>query len=395
MGENMRNYLFFCPDFYPRNTGYANAFKNLIMSVLAEGEDIRIDVVTPVALGASDELNIDRLKVYRCDQCMEGGVLKHFISQKKIARFISDLDERSAYDFILFETFEYLLIFPFLPKLLLSKSAVRIHAAYETERRFFYPGLIHRFSRVVGPWVVKKYIKNIWSTNSYHLEFAKKYYLKNDLYEITGKRFQVLPNTAIVENVASEPVREGSECTLNMFTLGRMDVSGVRQKGFSDLLVALAVVKMQGDIKFSLTIVGGGAFKKDLELLVEKLNLSGEVRFIESLSHQDVLEHLMWSDVCVLPSRYEGMSMFALEAVSVGCPVIFSNAGGLLDLVQGNGYSFTPQNIDELSECVVKFSSLSLEERKQFGRNSLVLFQKNFAPEVVAKKFLLLSKVLG
>jgi glycosyltransferase involved in cell wall biosynthesis len=43
------------------------------------------------------------------------------------------------------------------------------------------------------------------------------------------------------------------------------------------------------------------------------------------------------ADVLVLPSRYEGISVVLLEALSLGCPVVATRAGGVDELVRAPG----------------------------------------------------------
>lgn len=47
----MKKVMFYCHVFYPQNSGYSNAFQNLINAILDYSSEIQITVVTPYELG--------------------------------------------------------------------------------------------------------------------------------------------------------------------------------------------------------------------------------------------------------------------------------------------------------------------------------------------------------
>jgi len=78
-----------------------------------------------------------------------------------------------------------------------------------------------------------------------------------------------------------------------------------------------------------LSIVGpDDGYKRKLERLVSKLNLSRRVLFTGFLSGQDKLAALVDANVMVQPSRYEQAAWAPVEAVLCGTPVIVSKDSG-------------------------------------------------------------------
>ena len=60
----MRNILFIVPDFYPDSTGFANASRNLIRSIVKYwSQDYRLSVFTTTPLNGAEEL--EHIKVFR------------------------------------------------------------------------------------------------------------------------------------------------------------------------------------------------------------------------------------------------------------------------------------------------------------------------------------------
>ena len=115
----------------------------------------------------------------------------------------------------------------------------------------------------------------------------------------------------------------------------------------------------------------------------------GDFRSLESINL------LKQSDIVVLPSRYEGLSMFALEGLATGNTVIFSKTGGLIDLVDGNGLFFEPQDIDSLVEALVKISNLPKDEIIKMKSKSIEIVKEKFIPFIVAKKFNSILNIIG
>jgi phosphatidylinositol alpha-1,6-mannosyltransferase len=104
-------------------------------------------------------------------------------------------------------------------------------------------------------------------------------------------------------------------------------------KGIDVLLRAISKCSRAGQ-PVTLTVIGDGGFRCELEQLSARLGLSGSVFFVgEVPSGLPVLEHLAAHDVFVLPSRAEGLPRSLVEAMACGLPCIGSDAGGIVELL--------------------------------------------------------------
>ena len=97
------------------------------------------------------------------------------------------------------------------------------------------------------------------------------------------------------------------------------------QKGHALMLDALpAVLAAYPDA--TLLIAGDGPLRWDIAAQVARRGLAGSVRL---LGHRADLPDLMAAaDLLVLPSRFEGLPLVALEAMAAGLPVVASDAPG-------------------------------------------------------------------
>lgn len=77
--------------------------------------------------------------------------------------------------------------------------------------------------------------------------------------------------------------------------------------------------------KIGLIVVGEGGEKEELELLVKKYQLQGNL-FFEPWS-SNLASYYKTADVFLLTSNYEGWGMTIIEAAACGCPVIMTDVG--------------------------------------------------------------------
>lgn len=87
-----------------------------------------------------------------------------------------------------------------------------------------------------------------------------------------------------------------------------------------------------------LVLVGDGELRKELELQVDRLELTDNVVFAGNQS--DVVAFLSNADVYCCASKIEGLPISVLEAMACSLPVITTPAGGVVDIIQDgiNGF---------------------------------------------------------
>ena len=101
-----------------------------------------------------------------------------------------------------------------------------------------------------------------------------------------------------------------------------------KQKDQDTLIKAIAKLPQE---KFELWLVGDGERREELKKLVVEQNMEDNVKFLGVRS--DVANVLKTSDVVVMSSHWEGLSLSNLEGMSVGKPFVASNVDGLREPV--------------------------------------------------------------
>jgi len=112
------------------------------------------------------------------------------------------------------------------------------------------------------------------------------------------------------------------------------------QKALPVLLEAIGAVDGA-----KLELVGDGADRRALEELVATRGLADRVRFVGSLPRDQVLAHLAGARAAVLSSAWENLPHAAVEALSVGTPVVSTAVGGVPEVVHdGENGLLVPPN---------------------------------------------------
>lgn len=165
-------------------------------------------------------------------------------------------------------------------------------------------------------------------------------------------------------------------------------------KGWNTLLNACS---MLNNSNYHLTIVGNGPQMNQMNAEIEKLHLSPYVKILDLIPQLQLRGIYNEIDVFVFPTEREGESLglVAIEAMACGTPVIASDFAAPSDyIINGyNGYKYEMGNAKKLSEILLKFQSLSYEERRCLELGALetaVLYSKENVTEEL--KHILLEK---
>lgn len=98
-----------------------------------------------------------------------------------------------------------------------------------------------------------------------------------------------------------------------------------------DLVIHALTQTQQSDIE--LLIAGTGTHRDRLKNLVNELNITDDVTFLDFVPESELPALYASSDMFAFCSRYEGFGLTFLEAMASGTPVIGTPVGGFPDLV--------------------------------------------------------------
>ena len=135
-----------------------------------------------------------------------------------------------------------------------------------------------------------------------------------------------------------------------------------RYKNFETLLKAFSLSsKIQKD--FKLICFGGGKFNDIEKKKISEFKIK-DYKIVQIDGDDGQLCYLYENaEVFIFPSKYEGLGLPHLEAMSLGCPVISSNHEAILEAVGNAAELFNPNNPEELS-LKMEETLYSSEKRK-------------------------------
>jgi len=179
-----------------------------------------------------------------------------------------------------------------------------------------------------------------------------------------GKQIGIDPGKLVevvngIGDLASKGQAEWEDKRLRVLFVGRMDA----QKGF-DVLVR-AVSGLQEAVK--VRAIGAAIHSAGKPAGNESAALPN-VEMLGWRSQEDIAAHMLACDVVVIPSRWEGFGLVAIEAMRAGKAVVATSVGGLQSIVvDGVTGRLIPKN-DAHSLAMVLTSALDWAGMGQAGR---------------------------
>jgi glycosyltransferase involved in cell wall biosynthesis len=168
-------------------------------------------------------------------------------------------------------------------------------------------------------------------------EFTRRMALEH--YDIP---VQVIPNGV---ELAALPQRAPAQpgCPRIVFAARFME-----QKNPAHLVQALARVR---ELPWKCAMLGDGPLLESVRESVRATGLGERITLPGWVTPEQVLSEFSHSDLMVLPSRSEGLSVVGVQALGMGLAMLLSDAGGNLELVrQGeNGFLFPAGDLDALT----------------------------------------------
>lgn len=236
-----------------------------------------------------------------------------------------------------------------LPLRIRDISVVTIHDIIHLR----FPEFFSRVQRAYSHAMIWHSLKHSRSV-SVDSEFTKNDLLKtfhvnadkiNVVHLGVGDQFRPIQRTGVVEDFRLR------------FSLDRpyiLYVGNVKpHKGVDTLLKSFAGALKYADL--DLVTVGGSLNEDDsLKALSLELNISSRVKELGRLSSDDLVAAYNAAEVLVMPSRYEGFGLPALEAMACGTPTIVSNAASLPEIAGDAALLFRVGESKELADGILQ-----------------------------------------
>jgi glycosyltransferase involved in cell wall biosynthesis len=147
-----------------------------------------------------------------------------------------------------------------------------------------------------------------------------------------GLSTHVVPNGLELE--ALHPRKPKVHSPIRLVFVGRFSL----QKNLVFLLEVLGKLR---DLDWRLDLVGDGPLRSELEDLCRRLEVAARVHFHGWVTPEAATAVIRDSDIMVMPSLSEGLSLVGLQALGLGLALATSDHGSMKDLVQDGVNGFT------------------------------------------------------
>ncbi|MCY7294388.1 glycosyltransferase [Alteromonas sp. a30] len=183
---------------------------------------------------------------------------------------------------------------------------------------------------------------------------AVSQHLANTLHRSFQLSFQVLPNC--VDTAFFVPQQAAVTGNIKrLINIGRM----VEVKNQLGLLHAFAEANLPQEV--TLTLIGDGPLKTNIEDKIQELGLIHRVQLLGQLNKTQIRDQLAAHDAFVLSSHYETFGVVLIEAMSMGLPVLSTPCQGASEIITDARVGFICDDKHKLAESLCRFVSLSFE----------------------------------
>ena len=238
---------------------------------------------------------------------------------------------------------------------------------------WFYASL----ERIASHWCDK-----IVTVSEFHRKWALKLGIGNEEKVLAIPNG--IPRERAVPKRSKEEIRKELKLTQEIVILstGRL----APQKGLEYLIKSIPILFSKVKKSFKVLLVGEGPLKSYLENLIKTLGIEQYVKFLGF--RNDIGNLLSISDIVVLPSLREGLSIALLEAMAAGKPIVATNIGSNSEVIKDgvSGLLVPSRDSKALAEAVMKIL-LNPDLAKKLGNSARVVYQNYYTEDRMLNEY--------
>jgi glycosyltransferase involved in cell wall biosynthesis len=191
-------------------------------------------------------------------------------------------------------------------------------------------------------------------------------------------------NIVVINNFLPERYKkvDGSFYNHKFLFVGRMDK---RQKGIDLLCNILRKYYTKSNNPWSCKIIASGKYEKIFNNYIKKFKIE---KFIERLDNtNNIQKEYMQASCLLITSRYEGLPMVLLEAISFGLPVIsFDCQTGPAEVLNDgeDGYLVNPGDSETFAQRMIELQS-NKEKYESMSEKAYIISEKYYYKNILSE----------
>jgi glycogen(starch) synthase len=226
----------------------------------------------------------------------------------------------------------------------------------------------------------KKYHLPLYMIEEFGLKFYKYMMPYSDIDSSKAKRINPkLICNIIPQGVGEEFFQIKHQKPSHILFLSRFDID---QKGIDILLKAYARVNKK--INYPLVLGGHGPDEKKIVEMIKTFGLEEKVKIVGPLYGQKKVDFIASSIYVAFPSRHDELSLWALEALASGMPLIAFDLPEAKWMTDDVALKAKPLDIDQYSNLLLKGTDTKINNKMRIAARKLA---SKYSWENVADKF--------
>lgn len=318
-----------------------------------------LQVINTLATGGAEKLLIESIPKYAGKEIN----MDLLVLNSNDYPFYSDF--KKAYPSQLFTIGNWSVYNPFL-----IFKIIRYLKKYDVVHVHLFPAL---YWVALAKWISFSNVKLVFTEHSNSNRRMDNWFFKKADRFIYSKYTKIICITAAVENQIKKQLQFPDErflliqngIDLNKIYQSKSYTKSELNLGLQEdvkLLIQVASFQFPKDQKtvikalqhlpnnVHLLLAGEGVLLHKCKALVSQLNLNARVHFLGV--RLDIPRLLKTSDIVILSSQYEGLSLSCIEGLASGKPFIASNVPGLKEIVDEEKLLFSFQNDSILAQTI-------------------------------------------
>jgi 1,2-diacylglycerol 3-alpha-glucosyltransferase len=297
-----------CPRYSPDIGGVETDVKEISERLVLKGHEVEVITTDPSGkLRKKDEIN--KVKVTRFNSFAPGNAY-YFAPQIYI--YLKNND----YDVIHVHSYHA------LPALFAALSGRRTKIVFSP---YYHRGghtpfrnLLHKPYKLLGN-VIFSFAETVICISEY-----EKKLVESD-FNVSEKLIKI-PNGLNLQELKNLKPQKSENEDKTLLYVGRLE----EYKGVQYIIQSLSELK-----DFRLTIVGKGAYEKELHDIAEIQGVAGRIEWLKDLSRQELLDCYAKADIFLMLSSHESYGITVAEALASGIPCIVAKGSALDEFVDG------------------------------------------------------------
>ncbi|KMJ55853.1 hypothetical protein AB685_25050 [Bacillus sp. LL01] len=378
-----------CYKFPPLYSGYGKQLKTISENILKNNNDIEFNVLTAAPDTSSTITRMNLINLLRENKKEQNQARNFYVYVIKV--FLWLIFNRNRYDVIhCVKAGPEAMVSTIVGKLYKKKVIIKIAQDELGTKEIERSNIIRRIPRILRRTIIKHADNFIAISTEIESRLKGVGIKESQIKKIpNGVDERIFFPVTVDQKKKLRKEYDIDEANIVVMFAGSICV----RKGIFDLLNSIELIK--NDLNKVTFLLCGPMYEKEKEFYkqLDELNGNNNINIIYKGEVSNTSVFMQLADIMILPSYSEGLPNVLLEAGMSGLPLLASNIGGNVDIVQNgeNGLLYEVGNVHELTLSLIELIN-NENYRKNLGKSSLMMAKNKYSVQKISNGYLKLYK---